>query len=470
MEKDNGMKLFSKETYISRRNLLKELLGSGKLLFLGNEESSMNFKDNWYPFRQDSTFLYFFGLDLPGLSAIIDIDEDREILFGDDFTPEESVWHGVTPKLTDLASQIGVDRVSSSTSISNYLVHVPSDRIHFLPPYRPENAQRLAALLRMPIGNIASGASIPFIKGVVSLRSIKSDEELAEISRAVSTSAAMHQKVMREAKPGMKEFELVAMVTGEAIRSGGNLSFTPIITTNGQILHNHNYSNTLTEGKMLLCDFGAETSMHYAGDITRTLPVGHTFTDGQKEVYTIVHMAHQAAIHALTPGVKFLDIHLLACKQIAEGLRSIGLMKGDLDDAVAHGAHALFFPCGLGHMMGLDVHDMEDLGEDYVGYTDTLKKSAQFGLKSLRLGKELESGHVLTVEPGIYFNPLLIDQWQAEKHCSDYINYDQLAHFREFGGIRIEDNFVITPKGYELLGHPLETDSSDIEGMRSTLR
>lgn len=458
------MKTFSKAIYSERRNQLKLLVGSGKLLFLGNEESSMNFKDNWYPFRQDSSFLYFFGLDLPGLAAIIDIDDDREILFGNDHTAEESVWHGPTPKLADLAETVGVSTVSSLDGLTKYL-KTRAD-IHFLPPYRPENVLKLSEWLKVPVAEIPSLASEAFIKAVVKLRSVKSPEEIQEINKAVSCSAAMHKRVMQVAKSGMKEYEMVGLITGEAIRSGGNLSFPPIITIDGHILHNHNYSQTLTQGKMLLCDFGAETAMHYAGDITRTLPVGPAFSANQAEVYQIVRDAHLAAIDALKPGVRFRDIHLLACKKLAEGLRAIGLMKGNLDDAVEMGAHALFFPCGLGHMMGLDVHDMEDLGEQYIGYTETLKKSTQFGLKSLRLGKELEEGYVLTVEPGIYFNPLLIDQWQAEKKHCDFINYGQVANYRHFGGIRIEDDFVITKTGSELLGEPLEMEISDLEAIR----
>jgi len=460
------MNIFSKETYIARRKLLKLLVGSGKLVFLGNVESSMNFKDNWYPFRQDSSFLYFFGLDLPGLAAVIDIDEDREILFGDDLTAVESVWHGATVPLIDLASTVGIHTVNPFSRVGAFLKAVPQSNIHFLPPYRPENTMMLAEWLGKSVLEIPSLASEAFIKAVVKLRSVKSPEEIQEINTAVTCSAAMHKRVMQEATPGMKEYEVVGLITGEAIRSGGNLSFTPIITTNGHILHNHNYSHSLAAGKMLLCDFGAETAMHYAGDITRTLPIGPAFTDSQKEIYQIVRDAHQAAIDALRPGVRFLDIHLLACKKLAEGLRAIGLMKGNLDDAVEKGAHALFFPCGLGHMMGLDVHDMEDLGEPYVGYTETLQKSTQFGLKSLRLGKELEEGYVLTIEPGIYFNPLLIDQWQAEKKHIDYINYDQLANFRHFTGIRIEDDFVVTKDGSALLGEPLEMEISDLESIR----
>ena len=264
----------------------------------------------------------------------------------------------------------------------------------------------------------------------------------------------------------MKEYELLGLVTGEALSLGGTVSFPPIITTNGQILHNHNYSNTLVEGKMLLGDFGAESAMHYAGDITRTIPVASRFSDGQREIYQIVHGAYQAAVAALKPGIKFKDVHLLACRKLAEGLKDIGIMKGNLDDAVDQGAHALFFQCGLGHMMGLDVHDMEDLGEEYVGYTDDIKKSSQFGLKSLRLGKELEKGFVITIEPGIYFIPNLIDQWQAEKLHSDFIDYNKLAQFKDFGGIRVEDGYIITDTASRLLGDPLEIEIEDVENMR----
>jgi Xaa-Pro aminopeptidase len=276
----------------------------------------------------------------------------------------------------------------------------------------------------------------------------------------------MHKKVMKEARPGMKEYELLGLVTGEALSLGGSVSFPPIITIDGQILHNHNYSNTLTNGKMLLGDFGAESAMRYAGDITRTFPVGAEFSSAQKEIYQIVFNAYQAAVAALKPGIRFKDVHLLACKKLAEGLKQLGLMKGNLDDAVNQGAHALFFQCGLGHMMGLDVHDMEDLGEEYVGYTDELKKSNQFGLTSLRLGKELEKGYVVTIEPGIYFIPQLIDQWQAENLHSDFINYDKVAEYRSFGGIRVEDAYLITESGSKLLGDPLEIKIEDVERIR----
>ena len=459
---------FSKETYIERRNQLKKKLGSGVLLFLGNEESSVNFKDNWYPFRQDSTFLYFFGLDMPGLTAVVDIDQDIEIIFGDNLTTEESIWQGTHPPLSDLAHTAGVGETKSKGDIDKFLASISNQQIHFLPPYRPENSQKLAGWLGKSLQEILSLASVEFIKAVVSLRSIKSEEEIREITKAVNISVSMHKKLMIEAKPGMKEYELLGLVTGEALSLGGNVSFPPIITIDGQILHNHNYSNTLVEGKMLLGDFGAESAMHYAGDITRTIPVGPRFSDSQREIYQIVLNAYQAAVAALKPGIRFKEVHLLACKKLVEGLKEIGIMKGNLDEAVDQGAHALFFQCGLGHMMGMDVHDMEDLGEEYVGYTDELKKSSQFGLKSLRLGKELEKGFVVTIEPGIYFIPKLIDQWQDENLHSDYIDYEKVALYRDFGGIRVEDAYLITDTGSMLLGEPLPIEIQEVEKMRGS--
>ena len=460
------MKTFPKETYIVRRNQLKKKMGSGLLLFLGNEESSSNFKDNWYPFRQDSSFLYFFGLDMPGLAAIIDVDQDQEIIFGDNLTTVEVIWQGAHPPLSELAEAVGIKITQPKNELPKFLDKAANQQIHFLPPFRPENTQKLSDWLQTPMQESSSRASVDLIKAVVAMRSIKTEEEIMEINKAVNISVSMHKKAIKQAKAGMKEYELLGLVNGEALALGGHLSFAPIITIDGQILHNHNYSNTLTTGKMLLGDFGSESAMRYAGDITRTFPVGPEFSPAQKEIYQVVFNAYQAAVAALKPGIRFKEVHLLACKKLAEGLKELGLMKGNLDDAVNEGAHALFFQCGLGHMMGLDVHDMEDLGEEYVGYTDELKKSKQFGLKSLRLGKELEKGYVVTIEPGIYFIPQLIDQWQAENLHSDYINYDKLAEYRSFGGIRVEDAYLITESGSKLLGDPLEIEIEDVERIR----
>lgn len=460
------MNTFPKETYIERRNRLKQKVGSGILLFLGNEESSSNFKDNWYPFRQDSNFLYFFGLDMPGLAAIIDIDQDLEIIFGDNLTTVEVIWQGAHPPLSELAEAVGIKITKPKNELPKFLEKNSKLQIHFLPPYRPENAQKLAEWLQIPILEVSSRASVDFIKAVVALRSIKTEVEIREINKAVNISVSMHKRAMKEAKPGMKEYQLLGLVNGEALALGGHLSFPPIITINGQILHNHNYSNTLIPGKMLLGDFGAESAMRYAGDITRTFPVGPEFSPSQKEIYRIVLSAYKAAIAALKPGIRFKEVHLLACRELAEGLKELGLMKGNLEDAVDRGAHALFFQCGLGHMMGLDVHDMEDLGEEFVGYTDELKKSKEFGLRSLRLGKELEKGNVITIEPGIYFIPQLIDQWQAKNLHSEYINYEKVAEYRDFGGVRVENAYLITDSGSQILGDPLEIEIEDVERIR----
>lgn len=305
------MKTFSKETYIERRNHLKQRVGTGVLLFLGNEESSSNFKDNWYPFRQDSTFLYFFGLDMSGLAAVIDIDQDVEIIFGDNLTVEETIWQGSHPPLSDLATKVEVGNTKAKSEIDGYLASVTDQKIHFLPPYRPENSQKLAGWLNKSIPEIKALVSVEFIKAVVSLRSIKSDEEIVEITKAVNISVKMHKKLMKEARPGMKEYELLGLVTGEALSLGGSVSFPPIITIDGQILHNHSYSNTLEKRKMLLGDFGAESAMHYAGDITRTSPVDSRFSDRQRAIYQIVLTAYQTAVAALKPGIQFKDVHLL---------------------------------------------------------------------------------------------------------------------------------------------------------------
>ncbi len=467
MGKLNVMNQFSKTTYTERRQRLKQEMSNGVLLFLGNEESSMNFKDNWYPFRQDSSFLYFFGLDKPGLVALIDIEKDREIVFGDEISIEDSIWHGPKPSLVELADSAGVYDVRPKDAIVEYLAVLKGKHIHFLPPYRPENTCKIAEWLQLRVKDVSKQVSGTFIKAVVKQRSIKTQEELDEISKAVNISVGMHLMAMEKAKAGMREYEVVGMVTGQALRKGCSLSFPPIITVKGHILHNHYYGNKLSNGDMLLADFGAETAMHYAGDITRTFPVGTQFSNQQREVYQIVRNAHKAAIAALKPGIKFFDVHILACKELVEGLKEIGLMQGDAGDAVREGAHTLFFQCGLGHMMGLDVHDMEDLGEAYVGYTPSFKQSKEFGFKSLRLGRELERGFVVTIEPGLYFIPELIAQWKAKRHLQAFINYDQLEKYAGFGGIRIEDAFQITSSGSELLGNPLPTEVHEVEEVRN---
>jgi Xaa-Pro aminopeptidase len=460
--------MFNREVYTTRRQKLKQQLGKGLLLFLGNEESSMNYKDNWYHFRQDSSFLYFFGLDKAGLAAVIDIENDKEILFGRELTLDEIVWMGPQPSVADQAARVGVADVQPPSALAGVLEKARNSGrpIQYLPPYRPENIQRLSELLGTSLTAVKEQASVPFIKAVVALRSIKSTEEIGQIEDAVNITAAMHLAAIRGARDGMTEAQLAGELPGIAVRSGGQLSFPTILTVNGQVLHNH-YGNTVMKtGQMALCDAGAENRMHYAGDMTRTFPVGNRFSNVQKEMYEIVLSAQEAAISALRPGVLFRDVHFLAAAKLVEGLKALGVMKGDVNEAVAAGAHTMVFQCGLGHMMGLDVHDMEDLGEPYVGYTDELRKSTEFGLKSLRLGRALEPGFVVTIEPGLYFIPELMDLRKSEKKFFEFINYDKLENFRSFGGIRIEEDLLITDSGSRLLGKPLAKNVEDIEALR----
>lgn len=460
--------MFNTAIYSHRRNQLKSLLGNGIILLIGNEQSSMSYKDNWYPFRQDSTFLYFTGLDTPDLFAIIDIDNNAEIIFGDESGVDDIIWNGLQPSLKEMADLSGCSTTKPFSELDAFIKKFQNSkqRIHYLPPYRPEHTQLLSHLLSVPLNSVAGSVSTDLIKAIVSLRSIKSREEIEEIKKAVVTSAAMQLTGMHTSRKGLTEAYVAGLVEAVAIGGGGKLSFPTILTTHGEILHNHYGNNILPEGKMVLLDCGAETEMHYAGDLTRTFPVGKTFTPLQKEVYNIVLAAEQAAAAALQPGILFRDIHLLAAEKLTEGLKELGVMQGDAKEAVVAGAHTLFFQCGLGHMMGLDVHDMENLGEQYVGYTPELIKGTEFGLKSLRLGRALEAGFVLTVEPGLYFIPALMDSWAAEKKLPHFINYNKLETFRNFGGIRIEDDYLITTEGSELLSTSLPRMAEAIELIR----
>ena len=443
---------------------------SGILLFLGNEESPMNYADNTYHFRQDSTFLYYFGINSPGLAVVFDLDAGQTILFGDEMSMDDIVWMGRQKTLQEKASEVGLEALQPVASLASLLSAASKKgvEIHFLPPYRAENKIRLSELLSVNIQSVGALASVSLIKAVVAQRSIKSAVEIQEIHTAVSTSVDMQLLAMQLSRPGMTEQKVAAALQEVAVTAGGNIAYPIILTINGQILHNHYHGNVLKEGDLVLNDSGAETPMGYAGDLTRTFPAGKTFTSLQKELYSVVLNSYQSAAALLKPGVRYLDVHFEACLQLAEELKALGLMKGDMKEAVQQGAHALFFQCGTGHMMGLDVHDMEDLGEQYVGYSDDLQKdTSQFGLKSLRLGKALEAGYVLTVEPGLYFIPELIDQWASQKHLSSFINYDQVNQYKSFGGIRVEDDFVITADGSSILGKPLALAIDEIEQIRS---
>jgi len=462
--------LFDKAIYTARRQALKQALGAdGIILLMGNEDSSMNYKDNCYPFRQDSSFLYYFGLDVASLAAIIDTDTGEEVIFGNELTIDDIVWTGTLPTVSEMAGMVGVTQTKPYDQVTRYIHKaMTSGRpVHILPPYRPENKIKLAAWLNTGLGDEAKYVSLKLVKAVIAQRVIKTPLEIAEMEKAVSTSVDMELAVIKHTRPGIKEYDLVAKALEVATAANSRLGYPAIITTYGQTLHTHYYGNTLQEGRMVLSDIGAENAMHYGGDLTRTFPVGKSFTAKQSELYEIVLASMDHAISLLKPGIRYKDVHLQACQKLVEGLKQVNLMKGDAEEAVAAGAHAMFFQCGLGHMLGMDTHDMEDLGEQYVGYTDTLKKETEvFGLKSLRLGRELEAGFVLTVEPGIYIIPELIDRWQTEKKFAEFINYDVLNTYRDFGGIRIEDNFLITASGSQLLGKYLPKTLKEIEGLK----
>ncbi|MBS3818426.1 aminopeptidase P family protein [bacterium] len=462
--------MFKANIYTERREQLREKIKSGLILFLGNQESSMNYPGNTYPFRQDSSFLYFFGLDSPGLAGLIDVDENRSVLYGNDVDVEEVVWMGDQPLLKDRARQVGVKETYPLDKLEKILRQAirKGRRIHFLPPYRPENCLKIEKLLGISSSLVPDYASEELIKAVVAQRLIKSKEEIEEIEKAHSLTYEMHTQAMKMAKAGVYEREIVGQMEGLVFSAGCLTAFPTILTINGQILHNHYHGNVLQKGRMVVNDSGAESSMHYAADITRTCPVDGKFSSPQKEVYKIVLNAQKTAIELMKPGIKFKDVHLKAAHTIASGLKELGLIKGNVDDAVKAGAHALFFPHGLGHPMGLDVHDMEDLGEKYVGYDETVKKSQQFGLAALRFAKPLKSGYVLTVEPGVYFIPKLIDKWKEDKKNTQFIDYQKVEKYRDFGGIRIEDDVLVTNEGARVLGKPIPKEVEEVEEITAT--
>ena len=455
--------MFQKEIYIERRKVLKEKVGEGLILLFGNDESSMNYADNTYHFRQDSTFLYYFGIQHPGLAAVIDIDNDREIVFGDDYTIDDIVWMGPQPTIADRAALCGVSTVFPMKELAS--VVEKSKKIHFLPLYRPENKIKLLELIDVAPKDVANTYSLDLVKAVVSQREIKSKEEIEQLHQAVNVSVDMHVAAMKFARPGMTEAQVAAEIHKVALAAGGNIAFPIIATKNGQTLHNHFHGNTIKEGDLFLVDAGYENELSYSGDLSSTFPVSKKFTPEQREIYEISLAGHEAAISALELNKPYKNAHIAAATTIFDGLKAMGFTKGNAMDAFDAGAHALFFPCGTGHMMGMDVHDMEDLGEVWVGY-DGQPKSTQFGLKSLRLAKPLRVGHVFTIEPGIYFIPELIDLWRGQGKFNDFINWEKVDSYRNFGGIRNEEDFVMTENGAQLLGKPKPKTVEDVEALR----
>lgn len=457
--------MFEASVYSERRARLRKSVSKGLIFIPGNVDVPFNYPANIYHFRQDSDFLYFFGHDMPGLAGVIDVEEGREILFGDDVDINSIIWMGPQESIASKAERVGIG-VSKPMAVLAEVLHEAQSKgrpIHFLPQYRAENKLMFFSLLKIHPDALQGSASEELIRAVVAQRSVKTEEEVNELEKAAAIGYEMHTTVMRMAVPGASEMELAGVMEGIALKHGGAVSFPIILSQNGETLHNHDHSQILQEGRLLLVDAGAEAPSHYCCDYTRTIPVGGKFTARQREIYDLVLHANNSAFKRIKPGVTYQEIHLHACTRIAKGLTEIGLMKGDYEEAVAQGAHALFLPHGLGHMLGLDVHDMEGLGENYVGYDDKVTRSTLFGTRSLRMGRELQPGFVITNEPGIYFIPALIDQWRQEKKFEQFINYDLVETYKGFGGIRLEDTILVTPDGCTFIGKRVPITPDQIE-------
>ncbi|MFV0422353.1 aminopeptidase P family protein [Oleidesulfovibrio sp.] len=461
--------LFDIPTYTQRRAALTDIMGraaSGIILLPGHTESPVNYPHNCYDFRQDSSFLYFFGHDTPNIAATIDIDSGEAKLWGRDASMDDIIWSGPVPSMVERAERVGAAWGGDIAALKTYANKAVSSgrTIHHLPAYRAETREMLARVTGFASADSNHHVSQTLIRAVVEVRSIKTAEEVTEIESALDISHAMYSAALRTARPGISERTLYGMLRGIAASAGsGAHSFPTILSVHGETLHNHNHDNIMQAGDLLLIDSGAESAKRYASDITRTLPVSGTFSGRQKALYETVLAAQLTGIAQAAAGRRFVDAHLAAAATIVDGLKDAGLMRGNTQDAVAAGAHALFYPHGLGHMMGLDVHDMESLGEDNVGYADELERSGQFGLRGLRLARTLREGFVLTVEPGLYFIPDLIKSWQSEARCADFINYSAVSDWIGFGGIRIEDDVLVTAEGPRVLGKPIPKTVTEIE-------
>lgn len=460
--------MMNKNDYVGRRRKLAKDIGSGIVLIFGNKLIPRNYSANTYPFRQDSNFLYFTGISIPGYCLMLDCNKGEEILFGYDPGIEDSIWSGPQASLKEAGQICGIDKTMPDSSLASFIAEAAKEKveIHYLPPYPHERQLFLSQSLGGTIHEIVSGASITLTKSVIQQREIKSDIEIAEIENALNeVTGPMHIAAMKMAQPGVFEYEVLAEMQKIAARNQVELAYGTICTVRGETLHNIVYSNELKKNQLLLVDAGAESRNHYASDITRTTPVGGKFSSQQREIYSLVLDAQMQIINDIKPGISYLELHLKAARIMADGLTQLGLMKGSSENAVASGAHALFFPHGLGHMLGIDVHDMEDLGENYVGYNEPSERSDQFGTAYLRLGRELKAGFVLTVEPGIYFIPPLIKQWHQAGKFKEFINYSRLENYMNFGGIRIEDNILVTNNGQRVLGNPIPKLPDELENL-----
>ena len=450
--------LFCQQTYINRRETLRKRIGSGLILLMGNNDSPMNYPSNVYKFRQDSCFLYYFGQHREGLVGVIDADEGKEYLIGNDIDIEDIVWFGQVDSVADLAAQCGVAHSAPMSQLAQLVEKAKGQgrKIHFLPPYRHDIQIQLMDLLGIHPSQQRQQASVELIKAVVDQRAVKTEEEIAEIEKACAIGYEMHTTAMRLCQPGVTEQYIAGVISGIASSKGCITSFPSILSMHGEIMHGYPSPRPLEAGRLMLCDAGAETNENYCSDNTRTTPISGTFTQRQRDIYNIVVECHDYALSIAAPGVKWWDVHFGVARLMTERLKELGLMKGNTDEAVRNGAHAMFMPHGLGHMMGMDVHDMEGLGQTYVGFDEEVQPNLeQFGTNFLRCGRRLQEGWVMTDEPGIYFIPALIDEWHAKGINKDFLNFDLLETYKDFGGIRLEDDILITKEGCRFLGDKL---------------
>lgn len=461
--------MYSKETYVSRRAELKKLVKSGVIILFGNNNSPANYPNNGYhPFRQDSSFLYYFGQNRDGLVGVIDVDNDIETLIGDDISIDDIVWYGSVDSVHDMAEQVGVKNSAPMKSLKTICNDAMRQkrRIHFLPPYRADIKIQIFDLLGIHPNQQKESASMDLIKAIVKMRSVKTDEEIEELERAAAIGYKMHTTAMKMCRPGITEQEIAGALDGIANGLGSMVSFATILTQHGEIMHGSPSMNKLEAGRLMLCDAGAETINNYCSDNTRTSPVSGHYDQRQLEIYSIVEACHDYVLQVAKPGVKWWDVHFAVCRLMTDRLKELGLMKGDTEEAVRAGAHAMFMCHGLGHMMGMDVHDMEGFDQINVGFDEEVRPNLeQFGTNCLRLGRRLQKGFVVTDEPGLYFIPALIDDWKAGGHCKEFINFDKLETYKDFGGIRIEDDLLITDDGCRFLGkdripyHPKDVEA-----------
>lgn len=457
--------MFDKDVYISRRKRLKELVGNGLVLIVGNSESPMSYADNSYNFIQDSTFLYYFGLNSPDLVGVMDVDSDEDYIFGKEFTMDDIIWMGQQRTFKERAKDVGIENFVELEKMKEILKRDKDNEriIHFTNQYRVENSLKISRLLGLSLDEVNEKFSKRLVDGIIEMRSLKRDYEIAELEKATNVTREMHLVAMKNVKVGMKGDELVALLEAVAKKYNATTSFHTICTTNGQILHNHFHGNIFKEGDIVLLDCGARLENGYCGDMTTVFPVSGRFDSRQKDIYSLLIEMFDRAEECTKPGVTNKSVHLEVCKVLVEGLIKRGIMRGSVDEIVDVGAHALFFPHGLGHMIGLDVHDMENFGENNVGYDNVTKREIQFGLKSLRMGKELKPGYVLTIEPGVYFIPELIKKWEKEGKFKEYINYEEVKKYLDFGGMRYEGDFLITENGNRRLGDKMPKYDYEIE-------